>query len=88
MLRVTRVLNPILYQDLPGHLHDPALGSRSLPSLRAALTLGQLDPASDRCRFAVAGLTRRVNAVKNQLAEASGLIDEFLASVPTLKKAS
>ena len=88
VLRVTRLLNPVLYQDLPGHLHDPALGSRSLPSLKAALTLGSLDPASDACRFAAAGLTRRVNAVKNQLAEATELIEDFLAKAPPLKKAS
>jgi hypothetical protein len=88
MLRVTRLLNPVLYQDLPGHLHDPALGSRSLPSLKAALTLGRLDPASDACRFAVAGLARRVNAVKIQLAEASELIEEFLAKTAALRKAS
>ena len=88
MLRVTRLLNPVLYQDLPGHLHDPALGSRSLPSLKAALTLGQLDPASDACRFAVAGLARRVNAVKIQLAEASELIEDFLAKTAALRKAS
>ncbi|MHB2168580.1 M28 family peptidase [Alsobacter sp. R-9] len=85
MLRVTRVLNPILYQDLPGHLHDPALGSRSLPSLKAALTLGRLDPASDACRFAVAGLQRRVNAVIAQLGEATAHVEDFLAT--RLKKA-
>jgi len=88
MLRVTRLLNPILYQDLPGHLHDPALGSRSLPSLKAALALGGMDPASDACRFAVAGLTRRVNAVKVQLAEARDEIEAFLAGAPSLRKAS
>ena len=88
VLRVTRLLNPVLYQDLPGHLHDPALGSRSLPSLKAALTLGSLDPTSDACRFAAAGLTRRVNAVKTQLVEATALIEDFLARAPTLKKAS
>ncbi|MCP8940374.1 M28 family peptidase [Alsobacter sp. SYSU M60028] len=78
-LRLTRTLNPVLYQDLPGHLHDPALGSRSLPSLKAALTLAGMDPASDRYRFTVAGLRRRLNHVVLQVKQANALIDAFLA---------
>ena len=78
-LRLTRVLNPVLYQDLPGHLHDPALGSRALPSLKAALTIAKLDPASDTARFAAAGLTRRLNQVLVKVQDATALIDDFLA---------
>ena len=79
LLRLTRVLNPVLYQDLPGHLHDPALGSRSLPSLKAALSIARMDPASDAARFAKAGLTRRLNQVLVKVQDATALIDDFLA---------
>jgi hypothetical protein len=78
-LRLTRILNPPFYQDAPGHLHDPALGSRSLPSLKAALGLGRLDPESDPARFAATGLNRRVNHVLLSLQEATDLVDAFLA---------
>jgi hypothetical protein len=77
-LKLTRVLNPVLYQDLPGHLHDPALGSRALPSLRAALSIAKLEQGSDAARFAAAGLTRRLNQVLVKVQEATALIDEFL----------
>jgi aminopeptidase YwaD len=88
MLRLTRILNPVLYQDAPGHLHDPALGSRSLPSLKAALTLGAMDPASDRYRFAIAGLRRRLNHVLLQVRQASDAIDVFVAQPSLFKQAS
>lgn len=78
-LRLTRILNPALYQDLPGHLHDPALGSRILPSLKAAMTIAKLEPGSDAAQFAAAGLTRRVNQVLVKVQDATALIDDFLA---------
>lgn len=80
-LRLTRMLNPVLYQDAPGHLHDPALGSRALPSLKAALEVGRMDPASDAYRFAVAGLKRRLNHVLLQVNMAKDAVDAFEASL-------
>lgn len=80
-LRLTRILNPVLYQDAPGHLHDPALGSRALPSLKAALSLGRMDPNSDAYRFAAAGLRRRLNHVMLQVKMATDAVDAFEASL-------
>ncbi len=90
-LRLTRMLNPVLYQDAPGHLHDPALGSRALPSLKSALALGRMDPTQDAFRFAVAGLRRRLNHVLRQVQMATDALDAFeaqLAEVDSNRKAS
>ena len=82
LLRLARTLNPVLYQNLPGHLHDPALGSLALPSLAASLTLPKLDPNSDAHRFAVVGLKRRLNHVMHQVKAAGELIDGFEREMP------
>jgi aminopeptidase YwaD len=77
MLRVCRTLNPILYQVCSPFEHDPALGSRALPSLGPALKLPAMDPASDAYRFTVTGLKRRLNQVTHQIREAARLVHEF-----------
>jgi hypothetical protein len=78
MLLLTRILNPALYQVGTSFSHDPALGSRALPSLGASLDLSALDPASDTARFAVVGLMRRLNQVTHQIREARKLVDEVI----------
>jgi hypothetical protein len=78
-LRVARVLNPVFYQTGSDFAHDPALGSRSIPSLAPALDLPALDPASDEFRFNRTGLIRRMNRVRHQIREAAALVAAFRA---------
>ena len=75
ILRVARTLNPILYQATTPFAHDPALGSRALPSLAPILALKANPPDSDAFRFAVVGILRRMNAVRHQMREAKRLVE-------------
>ena len=77
LLRVGRVLNPLLYQTCSPFEHDPALGSRALPSLGPALRLKGMDKESDAYRFTVTGLIRRLNGVRHQVREAARLVQAF-----------
>ena len=70
MLRIARLLNPVLYQVCSPFEHDPALGSRALPSLTPALKLKSLNPEGDAFKFTVVGLRRRLNQISHQLREA------------------
>lgn len=67
MLRIARLLNPVLYQVCSPFEHDPALGSRALPSLTPALKLKSLNPEGDAFKFTVVGLRRRLNQISHQL---------------------
>ncbi len=78
-LRLARWLNPVLFQSRSPWEHDPALSSRCLPGLDAALELGSMDPASDAYRFKVAGLTRELNRIGYHLTEAQRLVDGWHA---------
>ena len=76
LLRIARALNPILYQICCPFEHDPALGSRALPSLGPSLSLKSLEKDSDAYRFAIVGLKRRMNQVAHQLLVAERLLDQ------------
>jgi hypothetical protein len=76
-LRIARALNPVLYQVCSPFEHDPALGSRALPSLGPALKLPALAPDSDAYQFIAVGVRRRMNQVAHQLREAERLVDSF-----------
>ena len=78
-LRLARWLNPVLFQSRSPWEHDPALSSRCLPGLGAALELGSLDPESDRYRFLLAGLRRELNRIGYHLTEARRLVDGWRA---------
>lgn len=71
ILRIARLLNPVLYQVCSPLEHDPALGSRALPSLTPALKLKSLNPDGDAFKFSVVGLRRRINQISHQLKEAA-----------------
>jgi Peptidase family M28/PA domain len=76
-LRLARTLNPVLYQACPPFEHDPALGSRALPSLAQALRLKSMNPESDAFKFNVVGLRRRINQIRYQVREAMRETDLF-----------
>ena len=81
-LRLTRTLNPVLYQTGSPFEHDPALGSRALPSLTPALSLKNMNVESDAFKFTVVGLRRRINRIGHQVREAMREIDIFEGKVP------
>jgi peptidase M28-like protein/PA domain-containing protein len=74
-LRLARTLNPVLYQVCSPFEHDPALGSRALPSLAPALRLKFMHPESDAFKFTVVGLRRRINRIRHQVREAMREVD-------------
>jgi Peptidase family M28 len=76
-LRLARTLNPVLYQTCSPFEHDPALGSRALPSLAPALRLKTMHPGSDAFRFTVVGLRRRINRVRHHVLEAMREVELF-----------
>ena len=76
-LRLARTLNPVLYQVCSPFEHDPALGSRALPSLAPALRLKSMHPESDAFKFSVTGLRRRINQIRHQVREAMREADLF-----------
>ena len=80
ILRVARQLNPVLYQVCSPFEHDPALGSRALPSLTPALKLPSLHPDGDAFKFTVVGLKRRLNQISHQLREADRDLQQWSAS--------
>lgn len=80
-LRIARVLNPVLYQVCSPFEHDPALGSRALPSLTPALKLPKLARDSDAYRFTRTGVLRRMNQVRHQVREARRLAGEATRDV-------
>ena len=82
ILRVARLLNPVLYQVCSPFEHDPALGSRALPSLTPALKLKSLNPDGDAFKFTVVGLQRRINQISHQLQEAGRALNQ----APTSKR--
>jgi hypothetical protein len=75
------MLNPVLYQSGTPFEHDPALGSRALPSLAPALRLKTMNPESDAFKFAVVGLRRRINQIGHQVREAMREIENFRGKV-------
>ena len=77
ILRIARLLNPVLYQVCSPFEHDPALGSRALPTLTPALRLNSLNPDGDAFKFTVVGLKRRINQISHQLREAERELESF-----------
>ncbi len=76
-LNVARTLNPVLYQVCSPFEHDPAIGSRALPSLTRALSLPSPTDDPQGYVFVKTGLIRRMNQVRHQLREASELVRGF-----------
>ncbi len=80
-LRIARILNPVLYQTCSPFEHDPALGSRALPSLGPALKLKTLNPDGDAFKFTIAGVKRRMNQVRHLIREAMREAEMFSAAL-------
>lgn len=80
-LRLARWLNPVLYQGRSPYEHDPALASRCLPGLKAALDLKGMDPEGDELKFTVVGLKREMNRIAHHLIEARRLVAAWRAGL-------
>ena len=77
LMRLSRVLIPLLYTTGDRFAHDLAVGIPPLAGLARARELAALDPASDLFRFTVTALVRERNRVLHALDEASGLAREL-----------
>jgi hypothetical protein len=76
LLRVTRILNPVLYTERGPFHPDPATPSGLLPGLRG--TLGLKGLPQDQVAFALVGLHRELNRVAQALDEASAVLEAHL----------
>lgn len=68
LLRVTRLLNPVLHHGRSNHEYDLGRASRMLPGLAPALGLAGLSP--DEARMARVVLRRRANRIADALQDA------------------
>jgi hypothetical protein len=73
LMRLSRVLVPLLYTTGDRFAHDLAIGIPPLAGLQGARGLAAADPASDAARFAVAALVRERNRVLHALDAAAEL---------------
>lgn len=72
LLRVARLLNPVLHHARSAYDYDLGRGSRMLPGLAPALGLAALDP--DAARMARTGLRRAANRIAHALKDAAALL--------------
>jgi hypothetical protein len=77
MVALSRALLPVFYTTGDRFHHDLAIPVPPLAGLQPARELSDLDPTSDRFRFAVAALVRERNRVVHALEEAVEAIDAF-----------
>jgi hypothetical protein len=77
MMALSRRLIPLFYTTGDRFHHDLAIPVAPLAGLQRARELSDLDPGSDRLRFAVAALVRERNRVVHALEEAASVIDAF-----------
>lgn len=72
LLRVARLLNPVLHHARSAYDYDLGRGSRMLPGLAPALGLARLDP--DAARMARTGLRRAANRIAHALKDATSAL--------------
>jgi hypothetical protein len=78
LVRLSRVLVPLLYTTGDRFHHDLALPIPPLAGLQPVRELAALDPASDAGKFTVAALVRERNRVVHALEEAADVIADLL----------
>jgi hypothetical protein len=81
LMRLSRILNPVLYTVEGPYDHDPALQIPMLPGLQGVRALARLDPASDAYGFLRTRLVRERNRVADALEAAIEHVEELLAAV-------
>jgi N-acetylated-alpha-linked acidic dipeptidase len=81
LMRLSRILNPVLYTVEGPYHHDPALQVPLLPGLQRVRALARLDPASDAYGFLRTRLVRERNRVADALQAAIEHVEELLATV-------
>lgn len=71
LMRVSRIINPVLYTATGDFEQDPALQLPLLPAMQPARKLAKMDPASDDYRFLRTKLVRERNRIEDALYRAT-----------------
>jgi hypothetical protein len=77
LMRLSRLLVPLLYTTGDRFAHDLAVGIPPLAGLQRARALAAMDPTADAARFAAAALVRERNRTLHALDEAAALTAEI-----------
>lgn len=86
LMRVSRLLNPILYSKAGKFEQDPAASMTLLPGLQLAARLSSLQPESNEFRFLKTQLVRERNRVVYAFYEAITLLTEKTHQIEALLK--
>jgi len=81
ILRLTRILNPVLYTEAGEFDHDPAIQLPMLPGLRRAANLPDHEPGTKERLFLETALLRQRNRVDHALQLANEELRELLAQM-------
>jgi N-acetylated-alpha-linked acidic dipeptidase len=79
LMRITRILNPVLYTEAGEFDHDPAIQLPMLPGLRRSKNLPDHAPGTNERLFMETALLRQRNRVDYALLEANEAVEEVLA---------
>ena len=78
MMRLSRIIVPIVQTAVSPFDHDLALPIKRLPTLQHAPDLADMDDASDDARFLRTRLVRERNRIDHALLEAKDVVDDAL----------
>ena len=76
LIKLGRILNPLLYSEAPFHDYDAygSSGMNWIPSLHPITELAELDPNSDNFKVVRTGLQRQHNRILDGLQDALELV--------------
>ena len=81
ILRITRILNPVLYTEAGEFDHDPAIQLPMLPGLRRAASLPKHEPGTKERLFLETALVRQRNRVDHALHLANREMESILTQL-------
>lgn len=86
LMRLCRILNPVLYTISGKFEQDPAISAPLLPGLQAVARLPALQTVPNEFRFRKTQLARERNRVVHALHQATVLINEKIRQIEALLK--
>jgi len=81
LMRLSRILSPVLYTVAGDYEQDPALQTPMLPGLQPVRKLSSLDPSGDDYGFLRTRLVRERNRTEDALKRAAAEVESFLAKL-------
>ena len=81
LMRLSRILVPVVQTAAGPFDHDPALSIKRIPTLQSMGDLMAMDEASDAARFLKTRLTREKNRIEHALSVAADVLEESLKEI-------